>query len=105
MSSEFYYELPSSPDDVVDLYNSVLRDTLDSHAPEMSRMITLCPHAPWCTDELRAAKFEKRHCKRVYRTPRLAVHKDIFHVQCRIYNQLLVDTKTKYYKSKIDNTD
>ena len=65
MNSELYSELPSSPDKLVDLYNSVLRDTLDRHAPEMSRMITLRPHAPWYTDELRAAKREKRRCERV----------------------------------------
>ena len=59
---------PSSPDALVDLYNSVLRNTLDRHAPEMSRITTL---RPWYTDELRAAKREQRRYKRVYRTSRL----------------------------------
>ena len=43
LSRDLHY--PSDPNVLVDLYNSVLREALDKHAPEVSRAITLRPHA------------------------------------------------------------
>ena len=53
---------------VAELYNSELRKVLDKHAPELCRAITLGPHAPWYTAELRGLKREKRRWERVYRS-------------------------------------
>ena len=50
----------SDPNDLAELYNSELRHVLDKHAPEVHRSITLRPHTPWFTAELRDAKREKR---------------------------------------------
>jgi hypothetical protein len=46
-----------------ELYNSVLRQVLDKHSPEVCGSITLRPHAPWFTSELRELKREKRRCE------------------------------------------
>ena len=37
-------------------YNSVLKDIVDKHAPEKSRVIVVRADAPWYTSELEAAK-------------------------------------------------
>ena len=67
----------SDPKDLAELYNSELRYVLDKHAPEVHRSITLRPHAPWYTADLRNAKREKRRCERAYRASGLEVHKQI----------------------------
>ena len=83
----------SDPNALVDLYNNVLRDTLDKHAPVVSRSITFRPHAPWFTDELRDAKRKRRCCERAYTKSRLTVHEQIYRDQCRSYATLLENTK------------
>ncbi|KAL9978237.1 hypothetical protein ACROYT_G015732 [Oculina patagonica] len=81
------------------------RSTIDKHAPEVSRSITLRPHAPWFTAELRDAKRKRRRCERAYRKSRLVVHEQIYREQCRSYATLLENTKAQYYKSKIEEAD
>ena len=43
LSRDLHY--PLDPNMLVDLYSSVLREALDKHATEVSRAITLHPHA------------------------------------------------------------
>ena len=90
---------------LVGLYNSVLREALDKHAPEMSRSITLRPHAPWYTAGLRVAKRRKRLSERAYRKSGLVVHQQIYQDQCCSYTALLEHNKTQYYKFKIENAE
>ena len=75
------------------------------NGPEVSRAITLHPHAPWITPELRTAKRAKRRCERAYRASRLVVHEQIYSDQCRSYTALVDHSKTQYYKSTIENAD
>ena len=74
---------------VAEPYNSELRKVLDKHAPELCRAITLGPHAPWYTAELRDLKREKRRWERVYRSSGLEEHRQIYHEQCRKYTALV----------------
>jgi len=76
------------PNVLVGLYNSVPRDTLDKHAPVILHSITLRPHAPWFTEELRDAKRKRPRCERAYRKSRLPVHEQIYRDQCRSYATL-----------------
>ena len=95
----------NDPNELVDVYNSVLQETLDKHAPGESRSITLRPHAPWFTDELRELKREKRRCERAYRKSGLVVHEQIYRDKCRRYNMMLNQAKTQCYQTKIENAD
>ena len=45
-------------------FDTVLSELLDKHAPLQTKCITLRPHAPWYTDELRTVKRERRRCER-----------------------------------------
>ena len=40
-------------------YNTNLSSIFDQHAPVSERWVTLRPHSPWYTDELRKAKQDK----------------------------------------------
>ena len=72
----------SDPNDLAELYNSELRYVLEKHVPEVHRSITLRPHAPWYTADLRDAKREKRRYERAYRVSGLEVHTQIYREQC-----------------------
>ena len=71
--------LNPDPEKVAELYNSELRKVIDKHAPELCHAITLRPHAPWYTAELRDLKREKRCWERVYQSSGLEVHRQIYH--------------------------
>ena len=47
------------PSFLVNTFNSVLRELLDKHAPEVERKITLRLHAPWFNDSLHESKKKK----------------------------------------------
>ena len=96
---------PSDSNALVGLYNSVLREALDKHTPEMSPPITLRPHAPWYTAGLRVAKRRKRRSERAYRKSGLVVHQQIYRDQCRSCTALLEHNQTQYYKFKIENAE
>ena len=51
-------------DNLVEKYDSTLRELVDKHAPEVERSISLRPHAPWYNDSLREAKRKKRQLER-----------------------------------------
>ncbi|XP_072033035.1 uncharacterized protein [Amphiura filiformis] len=72
-------------------YDSILRDLLDHHAPELERSVILRPHAPWYSDALRAAKQERR--------------KQLYADQCSSYKQLLDDAKTSYHRKELADAD
>ena len=96
----------SDPNKLADLYDSELRQLLDKHAPEVSRSVTLRPHAPWFSAALSDSKREKRRCERAYRTSGLEVHRQIYRDKCQKYTALLDQCKTpQYYKSKIESAD
>jgi hypothetical protein len=80
-------------------YNN-LQKLLDKHAPLQEKCITLRPHAPWYTEELREAKQEKRHRERVWRKSKLEVHHQLYLEQCQTVSKLLHTTKEQYYSGK-----
>ena len=57
------------------------------------------------TAELRDAKREKRRRERACRASGLEVHKQIYREQCRRYNAMFDQCKSKYYQSKIETAD
>jgi hypothetical protein len=86
-------------------YNQVLSGLIDRHAPLITKSITLRPHAPWYSDELREQKRVKRQCERKWVASGLEVYKQIYHDECKRYKDLLEKSKTAYHKSQVDECD
>lgn len=82
-------------------YEHVLRDLLDRHAPLKSKSITLRPHAPWYTVELRVAKQTKRRLERKWKKSQLEVDRQIYAHQCKTYTRMLEQAKCDHYRSEI----
>ena len=95
-------------DDATDLtaqYNNMLSSLFNRYAPEKKRLVTLRPHAPWYDDSLRKAKQQKRRLERKYRSTGLEIHRQMFGDACKKYKDMLTDSKTKYYTTKISGSD
>jgi len=88
--------------DLILLYNNLIKATLDKHAPEKTRTITLRPTIPWINDDLKAAKQERRKAERRWRHSRLTIHREIY-VHCRAeVRSMFNKAKSIYFSNKID---
>ena len=93
------------PESAVESYNSVLKDIVDKHAPEKSRVIVVRANAPWYTSELVKEKRLRRKLERKYNKTKLAVDKERLDNQRNIYNHLLTQAKQDYFKTKIETAE
>ena len=90
---------------MITVFDDTLRLLLNKYAPEQTRNITLRPHAPWFSDELRELKRVKRGCERKFQSAKLTIDKQIYYQACRNYNRLLEVSKSKYLKDKFSTSD
>ena len=67
---------------VVKLYNFEVSSIIDKHAPLKSKNIILRPNTEWYSDELRAAKRDRRKAERRMRKSNLTVHREMFRDTC-----------------------
>ena len=91
-------------DELVDQYDNLLVNLVDSHAPMLERQIRLRKDTVWYTDDLRVEKRKKRQRERSWRKSRLEVNRQLYADQCKRVNALLTKTKCAYYSSKISDT-
>lgn len=90
-----------SLDELVEAYNKNLTTIVDKHAPLCTRTITLRPHSPWYTEELRTAKHERRRRERKWHQTKLKVHYDLFQEQSKAVAKLVRTTKQSYFIDQI----
>ena len=98
---DFNHAAPAS--DMATAYNSGLLEIINRLAPLCTKTVTLRPHAPWYTEELRDDKRLRRSAERLWLSSRLEVHAQMYRSQCVAYNRMLIATKETYYSSKIAN--
>ena len=90
---------------LVNKYNTVLRELLDKHAPQKTKMVTLRPRVPWFTDAIRDLKKQKRRFERKMNKSGLEVDKQRYKEQCKIYNDALQQSKCDYYRNEVADCD
>ena len=98
---DFNHDAPAS--DMATAYNSGLLEIIDRLAPLCTKTVTLRPHAPWYTDELRDEKRRRRSAERLWLSSLLEVHRQMYRSQYVAYNRMLIATKETYYSGKIAN--
>ena len=64
--------------DLVDVYNTRMRQVLDSHAPLKTRRVPVRPSAPWTGEEIREANRALHRTERWANRSKLTVHREIF---------------------------
>ena len=92
---------PGTNDELVDVYNATIATVLNTHAPILTRVITVRPKTPWHTEDLSRAKRELRSAERRWQKTRLVVHRQIFTTLRNAYHQQLAATKSNHYRTII----
>ena len=90
-----------SLDDLVELYEKVLKSLLDDHAPIRKKVITLRPKTPWYSKAIQQQKVERRRLERRWRKTRLTVHRQIYTEKCEEVNRQIASAKSSYYSELI----
>ena len=93
--------LVNSDTSQIDIYETGLRQLLDLHAPEKTRTITAKPSAPWLTDDILAAKRERKQFERQWRKSGLNVHRQMYVNKKNSVNNLLKYSKRTYFRCRI----
>ncbi|XP_061587576.1 uncharacterized protein LOC133452342 [Cololabis saira] len=69
--------LPAPCDFIVDNFNKILKTTLDSVAPILTKRISRKPTPPWRTEEIKKLKRNCRSAERRWRKSKLTIHYEI----------------------------
>ena len=90
-------------DRLVGMYNSVLSELLDKHAPLKSKEITIRPKLPWITDEIVRLRQLRRRAERLWRRYGTMSSRNTFQYFRTRTTNLLFKACRGYYFSKIEN--
>ena len=89
--------------DMIDIYNTSLKTTLDKHAPEKIKEIVVRDPTPWMSDDVLIEKRKRRKLEKKMKRTRLEVDKIAFKEQKNKVNNLVDGKKSEYYKTLIDD--
>ena len=102
-TSDTLNNVTGSVNELVDRYISGLSSLVDVHAPLITRTITQRPHAPWYSENLRAAKQLRRALERKWRKTNDDDDKARYREQCAMVAKQLYADKAEYYSVQIAN--
>ncbi|CAB4039483.1 Hypothetical predicted protein, partial [Paramuricea clavata] len=84
-------------------YENTLKETLQQHAPQKRRIITLRPLSPWYNEEIGQEKRNRRKLERRWRASGLCIDRQLYVKQCETVNAMIKNAKTTYYSSVISS--
>ena len=90
-------------DELVHIFDSVLKSILDKHAPLIWRSVRLRPNTEWYNDDIRRAKSLRRKYERLWCKSGLHIHKELFNSQRKLVNELMTSAKKEYFSTLIHN--
>ncbi|CAB4024934.1 Hypothetical predicted protein, partial [Paramuricea clavata] len=88
---------------LIDKYENTLKETLQQHAPQKRRIITLRPLSPWYNEEIGQEKRIRRKLERRWRASGLCIDRQLYVKQCETVNAMIKNAKTTYYSSVISS--
>ena len=95
-----HYET-SALEDIVMLYNNVLKEFLDQLAPLKQRTVVVRPPSKWYNQAIRSAKQQRRQKERLWRKTGLTVHRDLFMEERKQVNDMILEAKRTFYREAI----
>ena len=101
-ASELSHSLPAHVDDIVNCYDTVLRQLLDSHAPEKTFHAAQRLTQPWINEEIAAAKKDRRECEKLWRNNKSTVRRSEYRESCERVKHLIRKAKEEYFIKRID---
>jgi hypothetical protein len=103
LASPLFNSPPDDVDSLVDLYNTVLRDLLDDHAPEKERVVPNRPSSPWLNEEILSARRARRCAERKMRKTGLTVDADIYRRARLTATRAISKAKAAYFQSQLED--
>ena len=82
-------------------YNTVLKSTLNKHAPLQTKTVCRSHTEPWLTETIRTERRERRKVERKWRSTKLELHRELYVIQRNKVNQLIIEAKRAYFNKKI----
>ena len=92
---------PDSLNELVNLYNTTLFNTLDAHAPVITKTIKSRPLVPWYSAEIKEARRERRKAERKWRRTRCGSDLLTFKLKKNYATKLMNKSRCEFYKSFI----
>jgi hypothetical protein len=86
---------------VVQIFNSILQELADNHAPLQQKDIVVRPQTPWYTGKIKEGKILKRQYERQWKKSGLEVHKQMFASQRNRVTNLIKESKGKHFTQLI----
>ena len=90
--------------DVVRLYDSVLQELLDKHAPAQQRTVKLNHVTPWYNENIRKIKQQRRQAERKWRKSKSSADRQTYRDFCIAANNELISAKRDYFHTKLSET-
>ena len=87
---------------MVESFKNRLQTTLDSHAPEISKIITTRPKNPWFTPQLKVQKQAVRCREKAWRKYKEQHHWQALQTEHNKYKSLLKSIKRKTLTERVD---
>ncbi|CAB4040721.1 Hypothetical predicted protein, partial [Paramuricea clavata] len=85
LDDDYDYDLPV----LIDKYENTLKGTLQQHAPQKRRIITLRPLSPWYNEEIGQEKRNRRKLERRWRASGLCIDRQLYVKQCETVNAMI----------------
>ena len=82
-----------SLDNLVGLYDNVLKRVFDDHAPLKRAIVRVRDDSKWYTELIRSQKQKRRQFERLWRKTKLEIHRQMFLQQKSTLNHLLIFLK------------
>ena len=92
-------------DSLVNCYNNTLSDLLDRHAPLKNRIVTSRTMVPWCNEEIKLAKKERR-AERKWRITKTTADLNVFNSLKNHCTYLMRKAKCSFFSDFVEmNSD
>ena len=89
----------------INMYNKTLKDTLDKHAPLITKVVKIVTRAPWFDNEYVELRRKRRKAEKLFRQTKLMIHKTNF-VNLRKQTTLLAKSKKiSHCRAQINESD
>ena len=92
-------------DEIVSLYNNVLQELLDKHAPVQTRTIAERLVQPWMNNNITKAKRDRHKAEILYRKDNSVEHRREYKMCCEVVNDWIQKSKETYFIQKIEECD
>lgn len=79
-----------------------INEIIDSHAPLISKTITVVPSAPWFDTDYKMQRAKRRKAERKWRKSKTLEDEEFFNQISLATSEMLLEKKKKYYRKMVD---